>query len=179
MKLFNHKPRSAGITDSAEIRPGGRIFSDGHDTAIGLSFKREQYIAYSYICARTIAALTIDNCLGVTVEGCHIHADGSRHGILIADNSYNIWLDGITFGGRSKFAEIVIGYRPFLVPDSAWHGCGVVTLRDIKSDTGKPVRVSVWDSPRPIVIGDSNVQITMRSSRTIKAAKWLHKKGLL
>lgn len=179
MKLISPRIPSAHLHGAHKVQSGALIEAGvTYDTAIALAFDREAYLTPWAVAGGHLAAISIDNCIGVTIEGTRCIINGSRHGILVADNSYNVWLDGVTFEGRSSGAEIVIGFRPFISPHSQWHSCGAVTLRDVKNTSGRPVRVSVWDAPDPIVIG-GNVQVVRRHRRTVKAAKWLHGKGLL
>lgn len=161
-----------------------KLFHPGHipsDITYPLAFRREEYFANVAYNAGRHAGIAIDNCFNCTLEGAVItHRKGtkSRHSLVIADHSDNIWIDGLVIKGRPRGAEIVIGWRPGLVPSSDWNRCGSVVLRDVTCDDGKPVRVTVWDAPMPYVQG-GNVEVRMMNPRYVRAAQWLNRKGLL
>lgn len=184
MKLFTPKSRTRAYGSPAELPSDKVIFACNDDETpdaditLALAFAREEYISGIDVTGGAYAALSLDNCFGCTIEGAQIDARHSRHGIIIADHSDKNWIDGVTFDGHARGADILIGWRPGLVPSSAWHRSGVTVLRDVTANDGKPVTVHVWDAPPPVVIG-GNVAVRLMNPRYVSAAQWLNTKGLL
>jgi hypothetical protein len=184
MKLFTPKSPIIGYNYPTNLPRDGMLFPANDDDqpdadiTLALSFQREEYIAGLDVTGGRTAAIAIDNCFGCTIEGLTVDARASRHGVVIADHSDGIWLDGVLFDGEARGADIVIGWRPGVAPWSTWHRAGLVTLRDVRRSDGKPVRVHVWDADQPIVI-KGNVEVRMMNPRYVRAAQWLNKRNLL
>jgi hypothetical protein len=183
MKLFTQKSRTCEYGNVPCLPRGGVLFPNSDDGSIAditlaLCFEREQYLPGLDITGGRYAALSLDNCFGCTIEGATIDPRASRHGILIADHSDGNWIDSVLFDSHARGADIVIGWRPGLVPSSDWNAAGINVLRDVKATDGKPVRVHVWNAPPPVVEG-GNVEIRIMNPRFVRAAQWLNRKGLL
>jgi len=183
MKPFSPNPRTFSHSDPAKLPQDGVLFAvddsdEISDITLALAFERDQYLPALDITGGSYAALSLDNCFNCTLEGLTVDPRHSRHGIIVADHSDNVWLDGVLFDEHARGADIVIGWRPGLVPSSGWHRAGRVTLRDVRAVDRYPVRVHVWDAPPPLVIG-GHVEVRLMNPRYVRAAQWLNAKGLL
>lgn len=177
MKLFTPKPRTVFTTKPTDPRLAPDLVHE-MDITLGLSFIREYYLPAPKLAGGWWSTLTIDNCIGLSIENASIDPDG-KYGIAIADNSGGIWLDGVLFENPAKRAEIIIGHRPGMVPSSDWHHTGSVALRDLRRSDGGPVRVELWDCDEPMAVNCPTIQFIVRSRRRVKFEQWRHKKGLL
>lgn len=181
MKLFTQQPRTCEYANAVSLPKDNILLphdNDPADITLAIAFEREQYLPGLDITGGRYAALSLDNCFGCTIEGAVIDPRASRHGIVIADHSDGNWLDNVRFDTHAKGADIVIGWRPGLVPSSDWYTAGKVVLRDVNAADGKPVRVVVWGAPPPTVI-NSNVSVRIINPRFVRGAQWLNRKGLL
>ena len=170
--------RASGAGDELPDHKQLLRLPDNRDVTLSVAFKRELYLSGHAIQGGRLSALDVDNSFQCCFEALTINPDGARHGVRIADHSDAIWLDNVTFKSHARQSDILIGWRPGIVPSSRWHKAGIVVLRDVRAEDGRPVTVTVWDGPLPHVI-NSNVDVRLVGLRMVRAAQWLHAKGLL